>query len=59
MSEKRLQIDLPSDKRVEQALKLMELVEEQITKKMENYEHGYYLTELQSLLEKSMTLEVK
>ena len=53
MSEKRLQVDLPGDKRVEQALKLMELVEEQITKKMENYEHGYYLTELQSLLEAS------
>ena len=27
MSEKRLQVDLPSDKRVEQALKLMELAE--------------------------------
>ena len=52
MSEKRLQVDLP-DKKVEQALKLMELVEERITKKMENYEHGYYLTELQSLLEAS------
>ena len=33
--------------------KLRELVEEQITKKMENYEHGYYLIELQSLLEES------
>jgi len=33
--------------------KLRELVEERIMKKMEKYEHGYYLIELQSLLEDS------